>query len=282
MKKLLTLLLVFSGNSLFAAVPTPKSVYSFYEGMQKLSQARNANEANTITESMKDLFYAVRYSAGSKSGELQPNDFRFFDYDKIYPSHEDDKITTSIYIDRLYSYIFEQKIMSVEYHVSSSESCGARAEVSNKGKKYSQNSLIETYVEKTYVLNHVRKVFQDTIITDVETNTICNFKNGFGKTYFDIKALKREAERYYYQKRYVDAYKCYEKILSINADDGEALYQIAIMTYYKEGCHFYSKRTYHNKGKEYMERAKRSDSHYGVNEKAQNVLFWWRYGGSIS
>ena len=82
-------------------------------------------------------------------------------------------------------------------------------------------------------------------------------------------------------KRYTDAYKCFEKILSINKNDGETLYRLGLMTYYGEGCNISSKRLRHNKGKEFMERASRSDVSTGFKDKADIVLHNWRYGSSL-
>ena len=53
------------------------------------------------------------------------------------------------------------------------------------------------------------------------------------------------------------------------------------MTYYGEGCNISSKRLRRNKGKEFMERASRSDVSTGYKDKADIVLFNWKYGPGI-
>lgn len=265
-------------NSMQAKVPTPNAVTSFYDSMKRLSKASNYSESDEIARSMTKLSYAIRH--GSASGENMRNDFQPFAYDERSTSHNDVPLGFALYIDKLHEYLYVDKVMNVNYTVLHNDYYGGAIEFSN-GKKTSQTTIIETIVEKTFTINHQTKIFRDTLLTHLPTNTICKFYNIKDVDEKDISDLKKQAARYYYLKRYTDAYKCFEKILSINKNDGETLYRLGLMTYYGEGCNISSKRLRHNKGKEFMERASRSDVSTGFKDKAEIVLHNWRYGSSL-
>lgn len=263
---------------LHADVPTPNAVSSFYNSMKRLSRASNYSESDEIARSMTKLSYAIRH--GSASGENMRNDFQPFAYDERSISHNDVPLGFALYIDKLQEYLYVDKVMDVKYTVLHNDYYGGAIEFSN-GKKTSQTTIVETIVEKTFTINHQTKTFRDTLLTHLPTNTICKFYNIRDVDDKDIADLKKHAARLYYLKRYADAYKCFEKILSINTNDGETLYRLGLMTYYGEGCNISSKRLRRSKGKEFMERASRSDISTGFKDKADIVLFNWKYGSGI-
>lgn len=269
---------IFSTLLLQASVPTPSAVSSFYDSMKRLAKASNYRESDEIARSMTKLSYAIRH--GSASGENMRNDFQPFVYDERSTSHNDVPLGFALYIDKLQEYIYVDKVMDVNYTILHNDYYGGAIDFSN-GKKTSQTTIIETIVEKTFTINHQTKTFRDTLLTHIPTNTICKFYNIKDVDEKDIIDLKKQAARYYYLKRYEDAYKCFEKILSINTKDGETLYRLGLMTYYGEGCNIRSTTLRRRKGKEFMERARRSDVSTGFKDKAEIVLHNWRYWGSL-
>lgn len=261
-----------------ASVPTPSAVSSFYESMKKLATASSYKESDEIARSMRKLSYAILH--GFASGENMRNDFQSFTYDERSSSHNDVPLGFALYIDKLQQYIYVDKVMGVDYTVLYNDYYGGAIDFSN-GKKIIKTTIIETIVEKTYTINHQTKTFRDTLLTHIPTNTIYKFYNVNDNDDKDIADLKKQAARFYYLKRYTEAYKCFEKILAIDTKDGETLYRIGLMTYYGEGCKIDSKRLRHNMGKEFMERAYRSDVSTGYRDKAKIVLHNWKYGSSL-
>lgn len=114
--------------------------------------------------------------------------------------------------------------------------------------------------------------------TDFNSGKINYFSNGYGQGKDDINSLRVKASVAYYRGRYYEAYKCYEQILEIESNDDDALYRLGLMTYYQQGCYFSKKKYAHNKGKEYMEKAKSSSKWDSpIRKKAETVLFHWEY-----
>lgn len=272
-------------NTIFANthVPTPSPVIILYDGMEKLAFAKNVSAGSELAKSMKECFFLKK--AGSSESELLPNDFSYFEYDKSSHSHNDPKLTSELYINKLENYIYRDGVMTVEKKISYSEYNGELPEF-KKGKIIPLKSFIATYVTKTFIFNkgkanEQKMVYNDTVVTHTETNSIYSIYNGNGKSIIDKRKLKYEAAKYYSQKRYDDAYKCFESILAIDSNDGETLYRLGLMTYYGEGCNISSIRLRRSKGKEFMERASRSDVSTGFKDKADIVLFNWKYGSGI-
>lgn len=279
MKRLFYIFVLFIyAMSLQATPPIPSAVSSFYDSMNRLTKASTYAESDVIYRSMIKLSYAIKH--GSASGENMRNDFQPFTYDERSSSHNDVLFSFTLYIDKLQKYIYEDKVMNVSYTVLYNDYYGGAIDFSG-GKTITQKTIMETVVEKTYTINHQTKTFRDTLLTHIPTNTICQFYNINVVDEKDIIDLKKQAARYYYLKQYVEAYRCFEKILTINSDDAETLYRLGLMTYYGEGCNMGSKRQHHNKGKEYMEKATRSDVRLGFKDKAEIVLHNWKYGSSL-
>lgn len=112
------LFLLCSSIFVFAEVQTPLSVRTFYGGMQELSQASDANRAYDIAKAMKECFYGIEQST---SGCPLPNDFRFFEYDKKNPSHNDGMLNSTTYVNRLSDYIYREHVLKVSYRILRSE-----------------------------------------------------------------------------------------------------------------------------------------------------------------
>ena len=280
MKHIIFILLLFIGTiSVQASVPTPSAVFSFYNNMKKLAIASNDQESDDIARSMRKLSYAIQYG-GSASGDMLRNDFQSFIYDEQQPFHNDVELQFELYTNKLEKYIYEDKVMNVEYNVLHSDYYGGAIDYNN-GKKVNQTTIIETVVEKTYTIGYQTIAFRDTLLTHIPTNTICQFYN-IKSDDKDILDLKKRAARFYYLERYEDAYKCFEKILVINPNEAETLYRLGLMTYYGEGCEkIYSKKMRFQKGKEFMERAYQTNITFGFKDKAKIVLHNWKYGHSL-
>ena len=255
-------------------VSTPASVNTFYGGMKRLSQVSDENVAYDIAKSMKYCFCGMDFSV---SGGSLPNDFRFFDYDKKNSvSHNDDNLNSSNYVDRLKEYIYRDRVLKVEYRVLESEVTGLRPDF-HKGRLSVSPSLVSTRVEKTYILNGYRKVFNDTVLTDYTNGKISEIKNGKGKSIININSLRNKADLAYRLKRYMEAYKCYEQIVSIAPNDADALYRIGLMTYFQYKDCGIVKKTRKDKAKAYLEQAQKHGGYYGIGEKAKSALFWIKY-----
>lgn len=272
---LFALIFTFESLCVYGVTSTPASVNTFYGGMRKLSQVSDENLAYDIGKSMNDCFFGMDISV---SGISLPNDFRFFDYDKKNSiSHNDATLNSATYVNRLKEYIYKERVLSVEYKVIKSEVVGYRPDY-EKGRLSVSQSLVSTCVEKTYVLNGFRKVFNDTIFTDYTNGKISEIKNGNGLVVININTLRNKAELAYRLERYYEAYKCYEQIISIAPNDADALYRIGLMSFflYKD-CRIAKKERRH-KAMGYLERAQKNGSYYGVGEKAKNAWFWIKYG----
>lgn len=261
------------GNQqLRAEIPTPIPVRVFYDGMQKLSKVTDPNTAYYISKEMNECFYGLNISV---SGIPLPNDFRFFDFDKKNISHNDEQLNSATYINRLNDYIFKRRIMKVTCSILKTELAGDQPDF-HKGRLAVSACLVATFVQKTYSLNGFQRTFNDTVYTDYSNGKISEIKNGNGKNVVNINTLRIRAALAYRLKRYYEAYKCYEQIISIEANDGDALYRIGLMTYYQQGCRYSKKSIARNKGIEYMEQASRFGNLFIV-DKANNVLHNWKY-----
>jgi len=261
-----------------ADTPTPASVNTFYEGMKRLSHISDENVAYDIEKSMKNCFSGMDISV---SGVDLPNDFRFFDYDKKNSiSHNDAYLTSSNYVNRLKEYIYRDRVLKVESTVLKSEVVGDRPEFS-KGRLSVSKSIVSTCVKKTYILNGIQKEFNDTVLTDYSNGKISEIKNGNGKSIININSLRNKADQAYRLKRYYEAYKCYEQIVSIAPNDADALYRIGLMTYFQYRDCRIPKRDRKSKSKVYLEQAQKNGSYYSIGEKAKNALFWIKYNASV-
>ena len=269
---LLFLLLIIGHQQTKAEIPTPASVKSFYDNMQKLSTVTDPNTAYYISKEMNECFYGLNISV---SGIPLPNDFRFFDIDKKNISHNDEQLNSATYINRLSDYIYKSRIMRVGCSIQKTELAGDQPDF-HKGRLAVSACLVSTYVQKTYKLNGYEKTFNDTVYTDYSNGKISEIRNGNGANVVNINSLRIKAALAYRLGRYYEAYKCYEQIISISSKDGDALYRIGLMTYYQQGCYFSKKSAARKKGLEYMELASRNGD-YSIVSKADNVIHNWKY-----
>ena len=255
----------------YAELPTPASIISFYKGMDRLSRATDDNSAAYICKEMKECF-AIDIKE-YPSGLMIPNDFRLFKHDEKKPSHRDGSLTSSNYVNRLDNYLYEEKSLKVSYYIGKSV---VDASIPDFNKSLcSSNYLVATYVKKTFTLDGEIFTFNDTVLTTYKDGRICEISNGGGFADINIPALRIKAGRYYHHKDYHNAYECYKKILDFKTDDADALYRIALMTYYQQGCYF-GKKEAHKRGRRYMKLAE-STGNYEIAGKASQVLFHWDY-----
>ena len=258
----------------YGETSVPNSVKTFYNGMTKLSQISDENIAYDISKSMNECFYGWDVSV---SGILLPNDFRLFDYDKKNDiSHNDEKLNSATYVNRLKEYIYKDRVLKVDFRILKSEAIGDQPDF-HKGKLSVATSLVSTYVEKTYILNGTRRIFNDTVCTDYTSGKISEIKNGYGKTIININTLRNKAALAYRLKKFYEAFKCYEQIISIAPNDADALYRIGLMVYFQYDDCKIRKKERKNKAKTYLTKAQWYDRHSGIGEKAKNVLHWINY-----
>jgi len=259
-------------SALYAEIPAPASVRTFYNGMYGLASAANANVAYDISKEMNECFYGLNISV---SGIPLPNDFRFFDFDKENISHNDEQLNSATYINRLSDYLYKYRIMKVKYNILRTETIGDQPDF-HKGRMSVSTCLVSTYVEKTYELNGLKKTFNDTVYTDYANGKISEIKNGNGISPMNINSLRIKAVLAYRLKKYNEAYKYYEQIISIEEKDADALFRIGLMTYYQQGCDFPSKAAARKRGISYMKMAS-IYGRYTIGWKAENVLHNWEY-----
>lgn len=269
---MLFVILLISVNRVLAfgnSSSTPSSVTDFYQGMLKLAETYDSNYANDVIGMMKKCFF----NAEEGSGIDLPNDFRFFDYDKKSISHEDANQNSSNYVEKLYDYIFKDKVLTVNYKIQKSEDIGSAPEYKNRKELSMSTSLVATYVEKVYYLNGKAKVYNDTVITEFTSGKISEIRNGYGRIVVNVTTLRNRASIAYRLGNYREAYECYEKIVAMAPNDDDALYRLGLMTYFQKGCEFPSKSKARKKGVEYMKRANTAAKwSSNIRSKSENVL----------
>ncbi len=253
-------MLVITTHIVAALPKTPAAVENFYSSMKAMGYTSDPNRAYDLQKSMKECFYA---NSELVSGIDIPNDFRHFSYDSHTSSHSFDFLTSVMYINKIYEYIYKDKIMKVDYDIRSNEYFGVQPEFEEGKLSASTMPCIKTCVRKTYIVGGQRNVFDETIYTDAQSGKIYDISNGG-----EIKSFKIKAAEAYRNKDYTTAYQCYEKIVQTDKNDMDALYRLALMTYYRKGCTL-SRKEAHRKGKAYM-------THVNTS-KAYNVLHFWNY-----
>lgn len=253
-----------------APVPTPTAVKQFYSGITAMSTCGSIGELGQLEQNMANCFFGAE-----DSGMNLPNDFRFFVHDKDSPSHELAILTSNNYISKLSEYIYNRRIMKPIVDISThSMKAGALPSFGN-GRMTSEDAYIVTIVRKTYqfsdyIHESMKKEFIDTIYTHVYQNKIRMIMNGNGITPSNPDRIRIKAANAYAEKRYKEAYELFNKLISINVNDGETYYHIALMTYYGKGCN-----KSHRKAKELMRKASRT-APSDIRKKAENILKYWQ------
>lgn len=270
-KKMLILVaaIISVAATVHAEIPTPNAVLRFYEGMAELSHTSDRGKANEIESEMRNCVKGM-----IDSGTNLPNDFRYFDCDKDKISHTNKTLTSNNYIYRLMEYSFSDKILKINVRILSNKMEGSLPDFQST-RLAATDAYIMTNIVKTFTINGVEKVFNDTVMTEIETGLIKGISNGMGFSGVDKNALRIKAAQAYGRKNYDKAYKYYEQIISIDPDDADAYYRLGLMTYWLQGCEskFRKKRYAHNKGKEYLTLAWQKGTG-AISMKAKRVLHW--------
>lgn len=259
-----------------AEVPTPNAVFRFYVGMAALSRTSDRGKANEIESDMRNCVKGM-----IDSGTNLPNDFRYFDCDKDKISHTNKTLTSNNYIYRLMEYSFSDKILKINVRILSNKLEGSLPDFQSK-RLATTDAYIMTNVVKTFTINGIEKVFNDTVMTEIGTGLIKSISNGIGSSGVDKNALRIKAAQAYGRKNYNEAYGYYEQIISIDPEDADAYYRLGLMTYWLQGCEskFRKKKYAHNKGKEYLTLANTKgyySKNYIISDKAEQVLHYIKY-----
>lgn len=258
------------------ALPTPEAVQIYYKGMEKLATISDDNSAYYQAEQMRRCFYS--YGTETVSGIDLPNDFSLFPYDAANNYHNHVMLTSRLYVDILYKYLFNARVMKVKCEILDSEADGEQPDY-NKGSKSLSAAVafVKTNVRKIYTIDRKTVEFMDVVHTDKESGKIFEIKNGVYVPKGDDKnSLRLKAAQAYKAKRYGEAYGYYKKIIELDAKDADALYRIALMTYYQEGCGISSRKDAHRQGRAYMQAVEKCGNST-FRGKAEVVLHNWRY-----
>jgi len=259
-----------------AEVPTPRAVNVFYNGMEQLTRIYSSGEASEIETQMRKCF-----KDEFDSGIELPNDFKFFRHDEGSISHTNKILTSTTYIAKLGEYAFKDKVLKVNVRIIKSEKTGRMPEFKSGSISSSETyTYVNTLVEKTFRIKGKEWTYNDTVSTNVSTGLIETISNGNGM--LDANALRVKAAIAYERKRYGEAYRLYEQIISIAPDDADAYYRLGLMTYWLQGCeNRFSKKKYaRRKGEEYLGLAESwgsSKGNYVISGKAEQVLHYIKY-----
>lgn len=270
---ILVLLLSYIINCSNAQIPVPPAVKQFYSGMEQLATCNSASESGEIELKMAKCFFG-----DENSGMNLPNDFRYLEIDAGSISHNNDMLTSNNYINKLNEYVFRKKNLKPSVAISSFSRKTGILPTFDK-KMSSEDAYVETIVKKKFSYlsstGFIDKEFTDTVYTHVIQNKISVIVNGMGNSSnINPEILKIKAAQAYEEKRYIEAYDIFKKIIEHNRNDSESLYRLGLMTYYGKGCHVNKK-----KGISLMEESSYRGGYYSV--KAQNVLRNWKYKNTL-
>lgn len=222
-----------------SAVSTPEVVTTFYQTLQKLSQATNDRQATDCQDIIQDCFLG----RSEVSGINVPNDFSTWGF------KEEKHIPANVYSRRAYILFYEEhKVKMTDYTIEESEYI---SEVDLSKYKNKSKDLIRTIVRKTFSDGVKTRAFADTLIID-KGGKISVFNNAETE---DVNALRALAANYYSSKLYYHAYRTYERILQLEPKNANAYYRLSLLTFWRQGCYLSAKAA-HQKGLEYAEKAK--------------------------
>lgn len=262
------------------AAETPLAVKVFYGGMKTLSETSDPTVIAQTQLNMQKCFYGYE-----DSGITLPNDFRFFDIDKKNPTHYNKYLPANSYIALLKIFLHVEKVMTINYQVKSNTLGGSVPELSGN-RKAAVAAYVISIVEKKYSPeNEGSRIFNDTVITFIETGMIGRIiNNSSGRSSDDnVNSMRIKAAQFYEQKRYEEAYALYEKIVNIDPKDAASLYYIGLMTYWQRGCKKkYPKRAQAKKAAtDYLNRAAYCSHSSRLTDKIEHVRTSIEYDGDI-
>lgn len=254
----------------FAKSPTPpETIRTLYSSMEKLSHTKNDSEAMTCLSNMKYCFLGGDPRSGIGSGINVPNDFYDFG-EQTYQTLTSDRYTQILYEKRHSLSVTYEKDIRCRYTNGPDIS-----------KYEGKDGYIETLITKTFKEGKKEKTFQDVVLTNAEGLIVSlshDVKNGntYDNTDIDdigdinnIETLRVRASRYYTDKKYDAAYKCYKRILFLNDSDGDANYRIGLMIFWRKGYKSSSPVSARHEGIKYMEKAQKSNYY-----KADEALYY--------
>ena len=151
-------------------------------------------------------------------------------------------------------------------------------------KSDSQASFVYCFVDKSYS----GVTFRDTVLLN-GGRKIVGIRNRAGGNAFtpsssgsstgSIQELELTASKYYTDQKYAEAYSTYKKILAKDAENMNANYRLAIMSYKREGCRQLSKSETNKLAMDYLLAARTSANKARDRAsvtKIDNILYYWR------
>lgn len=262
------------------ATETPSAVTVFYGGMETLSKTSDPEVISQTALNMQKCFYGHE-----DSGITLPNDFRFFNIDKKNPTHNNEHLPANSYIAILKMFLNVERVLKVNYCVKSNTVGGGVPELSGN-QKMEASAYIISVVEKKYMpINEESRIFNDTVITFIETGKIGSISSSSsnGAHDADINKMRIKAAQLYQQKNYNKAYELYEQIVRFDEKDAASLYYIGLMTYWQEGCkNQYSKKKQAKKAAlDYLNRASYYSNSSQLSDKIEHAITVIKYNEDI-
>lgn len=204
-------------GNLISLAKTPPVVMEYYNSIKEL-ETSDANQAY-------DLQNRIMYCFAGKNKD----DISGFSGINIYDNlTANDTITSNVYAQRLRKIINEDKLLKLDYYNLQSSTYSSQPVLTGKGEV----ELCQTKVEVIYLKNGIRLSPRIEYL-GIVGNKIVSISNT--ELNLDAISLMLEAARLYTQKKYREAYSTYEKILSIEPNNMNALYRLGIMTVKGEG-----------------------------------------------
>lgn len=269
MKKILLVIIEVFAIIPCMAVVNPGVVTKFYSCLQALERATNTNAANTAQQSMASCFMASDQSGINLSmdglGEM----------------------SSSLYTMKLYNMIYNEKSLRINnYNIIRTELLEQPDQNSSIQRSGAQHYV--SYITKQYVKNGITITYNDVVFTLISNGLIVEMENSESSKSItsrphpteelNTEQLRARAAYYYSKGMYTDSYNYYEKLISKSPTDGDAIYRIALMTFWRKGCKDrFSKKESKKRAYDYIRKA----ISYGNSEicrKASNVLTNWENG----
>lgn len=191
-------------------------------------------------------------------------------------------INVENYVNRYYDFSRTKKI-KFNFSVNNEKSRIREDAVGPQFRKLeSESHYAEVVVEKFY--DGIAKPLKvtDTILIDTETKKIINWTNRTSlrqgnenliQPGVSIENIKFQAARAYGMGNYTQAYQLYEKILTMQSNEQEASYKLAVMLYKKKGTPEMSKGERNKRILELLDTAIKGRG-YQIRECATNMKYW--------
>ncbi len=193
-------------------------------------------------------------------------------------------ISVENYVNRLYDFSQSRKNqpMRFDFIVNSKESHILEDVVGPQFKKgETEPHYAKVLVEKKFSGVGKPMSIVDTLWIDTESRRVCTWTNrttikqevDINDSRETIESLKFSAAKAYDRKEYEKAFQLYEKILTIQHNEPEASYRLAIMLYSKKGCPEVKKKLRHKRILDLLDTAIKGRN-YRISECASNMKYW--------